>query len=131
RYPSAVVLLQFGDKLPRPVCAVCGAGPGLLIVVQGGSGVLQSVPDPTVISKQDGDVLAGPPRCVNVSPDFMVLDGLLVVAERLAGLPRPAVNVAEFVLGDAARFVVVKGGEVHGLLVAAQCGVEVFQQHRL
>ena len=55
----------------------------------------------------------------------MVPDGLLEVAERLAGVPGPPGDVAELVLSQASLVVVFGRGQVQGLLVATQGGVQV------
>ena len=73
--------------------------------------------------------MAGLPGSVDVPAGFLVLDGSLVVAQRLADIPGPREDDAELVLDDCPGFVVVGGGEVQGLLVAAEGGVEVLQQH--
>jgi hypothetical protein len=57
--------------------------------------------------------------------------GSLVVAQCLAGVPGPAIDDAELAFPGAAGLVVIGGGEFQGLLVTAQGGVEMLQEHRL
>ena len=90
-------LLQVGDELPCAVCAVGCTGPGLPVVVQGSACIVESVADPGVLGEEDGDVVASLPGYIDVPPGFLVLDGLLVVAKRLAGVTRQAVKVAEII----------------------------------
>jgi hypothetical protein len=101
-----------------------------LVVVQGGAGIQQGVADPASIFQEQGDVVAGLPGSLDVAPGFVLLEGLLVVAHRLAGVTGPAVDDAELVLDAGAHFVVVGGGEAEGLLTVANRSVEVFYQHR-
>src|SRR5262245_38176219 len=92
---------------------------------------MQSVTDPAVVGEEEGDVVTGLPGSVEVAPDFFVVDGLLVVAQRVAGVPDPLLDDAELVLGDGLTLVVLGVVQVQRLLVAVERGVKVFQQHRL
>src|SRR5580700_832615 len=96
---SAAALFQIGDELLGAGRLGGGAGPGLLVVVQGGARVVQRVADPAVSGEEERDVVASQPGGVGVPPGFAVLDGLLGVAERLAGVPGAPVDEAELVFG--------------------------------
>src|SRR5262249_17763094 len=128
---SVFALLQVGDEpLSGGRTGGC-AGPGPVVVVQGSTRVVQGVVGSPGISEEEGDGEAGPPGSVDVAPGLFVLDGLLVMAQGLPGVPRPPEDVAELVLVDTPVLVVVGVVQVQGLLVVAEGGVEVLQQHRL
>jgi hypothetical protein len=113
---SAAALLQVGDEPLGVGCAGGAAGPDLLMVVQGGAGIQQGVTDAAVPGEEQRDVVANLPGRIYVFPRFEVLDGLLVVAQRLASVTGPTVDVAELALGDGAGLVVAGRGETEGLL---------------
>ena len=108
-----------------------GAGAHPLEVAQGGAGVEQRVGAAAVAFEEEGDVEAGPPGAVGVAAGLLVGDGLLVVAQGLAGIPRHAVDVAELAVDCGEVFGVVGGEEGQGLLEVVQGGVEVGQEYRL
>ena len=114
------VLLQGSDELLGLGCFGGGARAGLPVVVQGGARVVQRVADPAVTREGDGDGLASLSGSVDISPCFLVLDGLLIVAQRLAGVPGPSEDDAKLVLDDCACLVVVGGGRGPG--TAGSCG---------
>ena len=117
------MLFQVGDEPPCPLGGVDGAGPGLLEVVQGGASIKQGVADPADPGEDQPDVEAGLPGPVDVSPSFFMPNGLLKVAQRLAGVTGPHIDDAELILSVCASLVVVGGGETKGLLIVAQCDV--------
>lgn len=75
----------------------------------GGACAQQGVADPAVVGEQEDDAFSGLPGSVDVSPGFVLLDGLLVMPERLPSVPGPHVDVAELVLEEGSLFVVVRG----------------------
>ena len=104
--------LQAGDELLGVGCVGVGAGSGLLEVVQGGAGIQEGVTDPAGTGQEQRDVVAGLPRSVDFSASFVVPEGLLVVAQRLAGVTGPAVDDAELVLQNCAKFMIVGEGKI-------------------
>jgi hypothetical protein len=125
--PSVAALLQVVDE-PLKIGYTCrGAGPGLLEVAAGGAGIQKGVTNPAVIGEEERDAVAVLPGFIDVPLGFIVLDGLLIVAERLAGVPGMSVEGAQLVFGDATFSVIVGGGDVQGLPVAGQGCIQVFQ----
>jgi hypothetical protein len=99
--------------------------------VQGGAGVLQGVARAAGGLEEDGDVVAGLPGPVGVAAGYFVPEGLLVVVQRLPGVPGLAVDDTELLVGDPEVSSVVDGKEAQCLLVAVKGRVLVLQQHRL
>jgi hypothetical protein len=95
---SAVALFKVGDELPRAVAGVGGTGAGLLVGVQDDACVVQGVPGPAITGKEERDVVACLPGSVDVPPGFFMLEGSLVMTERLWGVTRPPVDAAESIL---------------------------------
>ena len=77
---SALTLFQVSDEPSRSVGGADCARPDLLEVAQGGPRILQGVADPMVPGEEGRDVVAGLPGSVDVSPGFVVMNGLPVVA---------------------------------------------------
>lgn len=108
----------------------CAAGAGLQEIVQGSARVGQRFAVPAVPGEEESNVEAGLAGSVNVSGRLVVPDGPLVVAERLANISGTPIDDTELVFPAAPGRVVVGTSQVQGFLVAAQCVIQVLQQHR-
>src|SRR4051794_19577389 len=93
-----VALLQFGDELFGDSRLGGGTRAHLPVIMEGGAGIVRCITDPSISSEDLGNMMANCSSSVNVSLGFMVLYGLVVMAQRLAGVTERTVDVAELLL---------------------------------
>ena len=111
-----MALLQVSDKPSRAVSVVGCAD--LLVVVYGCVRIKQCVADPAMVGERASDIFARLPGSVEVSPGFVVLYRLLVVAECLAYFPSICVDDAEAFFGLGSLFVIIGWSHVQSLMIA-------------